>query len=112
MQTVVETSVYTKQADKLFSVSEKEAVINFLATNPLAGDLIPHTGGVRKVRVPVSGRGKRGGARVVYYVFSEDAPLYALLVYAKNKSTNLSPAETKTVFAFAQAIKAQYRNKK
>jgi len=103
--------MFTKQAAKLFSPSEKEAIIYFLATNPLAGNLIPHTGGVRKVRVPVSGRGKRSGARVVYYYFSEDAPLYALLVYAKNQSTNLSPAEAKTVSAFAQALKVRYRNK-
>ena len=54
MQTVAETSIFTKQAARLFSPSEKEAIINFLATNPLVGDLIPHTGGVRKVRVPVS----------------------------------------------------------
>jgi len=66
---------------------------------------------VRKVRVPASGRGKRGGARVIYYVFNEDAPLYALLVYAKNQSTNLTPEEAKAVSAFAEAIKAHYRSK-
>ncbi len=111
MQTVAETPTFTKQASKLFSPSEKTAIINFLAANPLAGDLIPHTGGVRKVRVPASGRGKRGGGRVIYYVFSEDAPLYALLVYPKNQRTNLSQDEAKAVSAFAQAIKAQYKGK-
>lgn len=85
-------------------------MIDFLAANPYAGDLIPNTGGVRKVRVPASGRGKRGGARVIYYVFDEDAPLYALLVYAKNQSTNLTVDEAKAVSAFAEAIKAQYRS--
>ncbi|WP_416877484.1 type II toxin-antitoxin system RelE/ParE family toxin [Litorimonas sp.] len=111
MQTVAETPMFIKQAAKLFSNAEKKAVIDFLAANPYAGDLIPHTGGVRKVRVPASGRGKRGGARVIYYVFNEDAPLYALLVYAKKQSTNLTPEEAKAVSAFAEAIKAHYRSK-
>lgn len=111
MQTIAETQLFIKQAERLFSPTEKKAVIDFLAANPLMGDIIPHTSGVRKVRVPASGRGKRGGARVIYYYFSEDAPIYALSVYAKNKSTNLSPSDTKAVSAFAQAIKAQYRSK-
>jgi len=111
MQTVAETPLFIKQAEKLFSVSEKKAVIDFLATHPYAGDLIPHTGGVRKVRVPASGRGKRGGARVIYYVFNDDAPIYALLVYAKKQSVDLTRDEAKAVSAFAEAIKAHYRSK-
>ena len=57
MQTVVELPIFTRQAEKLFSAEDKEAVIDFLAFNPEAGDLIPGTGGVRKVRVPVKGKG-------------------------------------------------------
>jgi len=110
MQTVAETPMFIKQAAKLFSASEKKAVIDFLAANPYSGDLIPNTGGVRKVRVPASGRGKRGGARVIYYVFNEDAPIYALLVYAKNQSVNLTSNEAKAVSAFAEAIKVHYRS--
>ncbi len=112
MQTVAETPTFIKQAAKLFSASEKKAVIDFLAANPYSGDLIPNTGGVRKVRVPASGRGKRGGARVIYYVFNEDAPIYALLVYAKNQSVNLTPNEAKAVSAFAEAIKVHYRSER
>lgn len=111
MQKVAETPIFIKQAAKLFSASEKKALIDFLAANPYSGDLMPNTGGVRKVRVPASGRGKRGGARVIYYVFNEDAPIYALLVYAKNQSVNLSTDESKAVSAFAEAIKVHYRSK-
>ena len=67
MQTVAETPTFARQADKLFSEDEKRAVIDFLAENPLAGDEVPGTGGVRKLRFGASGRGKRGGARVIYY---------------------------------------------
>lgn len=112
MQTVTETPTFIKQAAKIFTPAEKDAVIEFLASNPLSGDLIPHTGGVRKVRVPLAGRGKRGGGRVVYYVFSQEAPIYALLAYAKNQATNLTPTEAKSVKAFAEAIKAHHRSKK
>ena len=111
MQPVAETPMFIKQAAKLFSVSEKKAVIDFLAANPYSGDLIPSTGGVPKVRVPASGRGKRGGARVIYYVSNEDAPIYALLVYAKNQSVNLTSKEAKDVSAFAEAIKVHHRSK-
>ncbi len=65
MQTVAETPTFSRQADKLFREDEKRELINFLAENPLAGDEIPGTGGVRKLRFAVPGRGKRGGARVI-----------------------------------------------
>ncbi|WP_264319341.1 hypothetical protein [Rhizobium terrae] len=57
------------------------------------------------------GRGKRGGARVIYYWYSEDAPLYALLVYAKNQKIDLSSGAAKTVAALARAIKDRYRTR-
>lgn len=75
----------------------------------MAGDEIPGTGGVRKVRVPAKGKGKRGGARVIYYWYSENAPLYALLVYAKNRKTDLTPDEAKAVSSLAKAIKDHHR---
>ena len=111
MQVVAETPSFTRQTEKLFSADEKAAVIDFIAANPEAGDVIPGTGGVRKVRVPGSGRGKRGGARVVYYHYSDDAPIYALLAYAKARRTDLTPDEAKAVAAFAAAIKASHRKK-
>ena len=67
MRTVAETPIFSRQIDKLFSEDEKRELIDYLAENPLAGDEIPGTGGVRKVRFAASGRGKRGGARVIYY---------------------------------------------
>lgn len=62
MQTVAETPTFARQADKLLSEDEKREPIDFLAEDPLAGDLIPGTGGVRMLRFATSGRGKRGGS--------------------------------------------------
>ena len=61
MQTVAEALIFSRQTEKLFSEDEKRELIDFLSENPLAGDEIPGTGGVRKVRFAASGRGERGG---------------------------------------------------
>jgi hypothetical protein len=106
MQTVAETPIFARQTEKLFSEDEKRELIDFLAENPLAGDEIPGTGGVRKVRFAASGRGKRGGARVIYYFLDETMPLYALLAYAKNAQDDMTPDEKRVVSALVVALKA------
>lgn len=111
MQTIVETSLFIRHAAKLFSEDEKNAVVDYLASNPYAGDEIPDTGGVRKLRVPAHGKGKRGGARVIYYVLDDDAPLYALMVYGKGEKTNLTGQEKAAVRALAKGIKSAHRSK-
>ena len=111
MQTVAETPLFTKQAAELFTEEERTELIDFLATNPEVGDEIPGTSGVRKVRFGAKGKGKRGGARVIYYWYSNDAPIYALLAYGKNEKTDLKPEEAKAVAAFAKAIKAANRSR-
>lgn len=106
MQTVAETPIFTRQTEKLFSDEDKRELIDFLAENPLAGDEIPGTGGVRKLRFAASGRGKRGGARVIYYFLDETMPLYALLAYAKNAQDDMTPDEKRVVAALVVALKA------
>ena len=105
MQTVAETPTFSRQADKIFSQDERLELIDFLARNPLAGDEIPGTGGVRKLRFAASGRGKRGGARVIYYYADEAMPIYALLVYAKARKVDLTPDERRAVSALAAALR-------
>jgi hypothetical protein len=61
-----------------------------LPNNPLAGDVIPGTGGVRKLRWGLEGRGKRGGARVIYFHHDAGLPLFLLMAFAKNERTDLS----------------------
>ncbi len=77
----------------MLSAQEREDLVDFLAWNPTAGDVIAGTGGVRKLRWALKGRGKSGGARVVYYYHDERLPLYLLNAYAKNEQANLSLAE-------------------
>jgi mRNA-degrading endonuclease RelE of RelBE toxin-antitoxin system len=109
MQSVAETPTFTRQADKLFDETEKMELISFLSTNALAGDIIPGTGGVRKLRFAASGRGKRGGARIIYYFLDDNWPIYALLAYPKNAKVDLTSDEKRGVSAFVEAIKAESR---
>lgn len=111
VQTVVELPIFSKQAAELFSAEEITAVITFLAANPYAGDKIQGTGGVRKVRFAAKGKGKRGGARIIYYVLDDNAPIYALLVYGKDEKSNLTDKEKAIVKSLAAAMKSANRSK-
>ena len=111
IQRVAETPTFTRQANRLFSEEERRALIDHLAEKPLAGDEIPGTGGVRKLRFAALGRGKRGGARVIYFYGGDDIPVYALLAYAKSARTDLNPAERRAVAAIVAAIKGARKEK-
>ncbi len=76
----------------------------YLAWNPVAGDVIPGTGGVRKLRWAAKGHGKRGGARVIYYYADRARPLYLLAVYAKNEKVDLSAKEKKQMAALVDVL--------
>ena len=91
--TVVETPFFLRKAAGLVDEEERSRLIAFVGANPDVGDVIPETGGVRKLRWSVHGRGKRGGVRVIYYFHSEALPLFLLTVYAKNQKANLTKAE-------------------
>ena len=91
MFTVIETLTFQKQADKVWSKEERHAFIDWIAANPQAGDVIPGDDGARKVRWAVQGKGKRGGARVIYFNLSEDELVLLVAIYAKSEQSNVSP---------------------
>jgi len=88
--TVVETPEFLDTTRKLMSEEERTVLVDYLAGNPTAGDVIVGTGGVRKLRWGLEGRGKRGGARVVYFFHGTAMPLFALTAFAKNVRADLS----------------------
>ena len=91
--TVVETPFFLRKAAGLLAEEERLLLIAFVGANPETGDVIPESGGVRKVRWAARSRGKRGGFRVVYYFHSEAFPVFLLIVYSKSQKANLTKAE-------------------
>ena len=88
MRTVAETPVFVRYAAEVWSDAEREEFISFIAANPEAGKLIQGSGGCRKVRWFAKGHGKRGGARVIYFL-SAEGTVWLLIVYKKAKYDNL-----------------------
>ena len=88
MRTVAETQIFIRYASEVWSEPERQEFISFIAANPLVGDLIRASGGCRKVRWSRAGVGKRGGARVIYFV-APDETVWLLIVYTKAKFDNL-----------------------
>ncbi|MGI6689020.1 MAG: type II toxin-antitoxin system RelE/ParE family toxin [Christensenellales bacterium] len=76
-----------------------------LLIDPEAGELIPGTGGARKVRVPAKDHGKRGGARVIYVDLVVLEEIYLLAAYAKNEQTNMTEDEKKIIRNLIKALK-------
>lgn len=97
VRTVIETPTFQKQAEKLWSEDERLAFIDWIAENPLAGDVIPGADGARKVRWSRAGSGKSGGARVIYFNLTEQEVVLLLAVYAKADRANMLPSEIKKV---------------
>lgn len=93
MYTVIETQTFQKQADKLWTESERLAFIEWIAVNPLAGDVIPGADGARKVRWSCGNHGKRGGVRVIYFNLCNQGHVVLVLMYAKNEQSNINPGD-------------------
>ena len=89
MYTVIETNVFVRAASEVWTEAERVSFINWLAINPEAGDVIPGSGGCRKVRWARAGMGKRGGTRVVYFNQLECGEIWLLMIYVKAKFDTL-----------------------
>ncbi len=75
---VVETATYLATAESLLSEEDRTAIITMIAQNPKAGDLMPETGGLRKLRIPLEGRGKRGGGRLITFFHDSGMPIFLI----------------------------------
>ena len=106
--TVVEVGPFSTKAKQVWDEEEKLEFIGFIAHNPETGDVIPGTGGVRKVPWTRRGIGKRGGVRVVYYYHNETIPLFLLTLYAKSEKGDLSPKEKRVIREVAEGLKGNY----
>lgn len=99
----IETPVFTKRLSGLLDDTSYAEFQALLAHNPNAGDVIEGTGGIRKIRVASSGRGKRGGSRVIYYHFTAAAQIALLMIYPKSEKDDLTPTECKVLKQIIEA---------
>jgi hypothetical protein len=93
--TVLQLPKFKVEATELIGADGIEAVAVYLIDHPDAGDVIPGSGGVRKLRWAAKGKGKRGGARIVYLYVVIAARVYLIRCYAKNVKTDLTADEKK-----------------
>lgn len=102
---IVELPPFSKKAAKILEKEEIEALRAYLLQYPDKGDVIPGTGGIRKLRWAASGRGKRGGARVIYFYHVVGTTIYLMACYTKNEQDDLSPQVKKQLKAVVEQIK-------
>ena len=112
VQTVVETPAYLAIANKLFSEEERADIVSLISADPEVGDVMPGTGGFRKVRVARQGMGKSGGARVVYIWRNDKFPAFLITVFPKNEKANLSKKERNDLKKRADGIFNTYKGDK
>jgi mRNA-degrading endonuclease RelE of RelBE toxin-antitoxin system len=85
----IETRLFSRLVQKCFDDDEYRELQGFLMGNPEAGDVIPDSGGIRKIRWRAPGRGKRGGYRVIYYARITQGIIWMLTMYPKNVAENI-----------------------
>jgi hypothetical protein len=89
MLTVIESPYFLSKTADFLDDETRQAFIEWIAVNPLAGDLVKGTGGLRKVRWALPGRGKSGGMRVMTYYIKSDEEIWLLMAYTKARFDNL-----------------------
>ncbi len=102
---------FTRNFNKLVGSKEREVLHNKLNDSPEIGDLIPGSGGLRKLRWSRPGMGKRGGVRIIYYFYSIEVPLCLFDVFAKNDKADLSKSNLKKLSELAALVKLEYKRK-
>jgi len=95
--TVVETQLFSKQWPVYWTEKERDEFVLFLSGNAEAGDVVPGSGGIRKVRWKRQGTGKSGGVRVIYFIRTQNEDLVLLTLYAKSRTDNLTAAVLKEI---------------
>ena len=90
MISFIETKLFTRLVQDYLSDDEYAALQQALLADPEVGAIIPGSGGVRKLRWGVAGRGKRGGIRVIYFLRTRHGQIWMLTLYAKNVAENIS----------------------
>ena len=96
---IIETPVFTKRVLNALTDDEYRELQQFIAEHPEAGSIIPGSHGLRKLRWTMSGKGKRGGTRIIYYWLRPRDTILMLFVFRKNEQSDLSVDQLKILKA-------------
>ncbi|QTF94459.1 type II toxin-antitoxin system RelE/ParE family toxin [Halomonas sp. BM-2019] len=105
----IETPTFTRQIKVLATDDELKELQRTLIAQPDKGDLIQGTGGLRKIRMAVGNQGKQGGARVIYFLATNEI-IYLVLAYPKSVKESLTPAEKATLKTLTHQLKGEVPN--
>ena len=97
MLEIIETSIFSRQVQELLTDDEYRLLQIAIIQHPESGDLIPGTGGLRKKRWSLGGRGKRSGTRTIYYWAIDKNQILMLLIYSKNEKDDLTREQQKVL---------------
>lgn len=97
MLTVIETSLFQRLWPLYWTEDERGSFAAYIAEHPTAGDVVPESGGIRKVRWSRAGSGRSGGVRVIYFTRTEQGEIVLLTLYAKAKTDNLTGQKLKEI---------------
>lgn len=107
-RTFIEVPMFVKKWQELGLTDENlRELQNILLENPKAGSVIQGTGGLRKIRIPMDEKGKRGGARVLYVDIEIKESIYFVNVYSKNEKEDLTEDEKKAFKAVIKILKEE-----
>ncbi len=107
--TIVELPDFQKHSAKTLNAKERDDLLYYLSEHPASGDLIPGSGGVRKLRWKSKGKGKSGGSRIIYYYHNEEVPLFLLTMFSKNERVNISSSEKKDLSKLVKILVDNYK---
>ena len=106
----IELPLFTSLIAQIADDAYLNQLQNDLLRNPEKGDLIPHLHGLRKIRMAIQGKGRQGGARVIYLNLPQHHAIIFFYVYTKAKSENLTPEQERRLRAAVETIKREFRH--
>lgn len=109
VHTVIETNAYLAAAkDAGMGEDECIAIVDLIAANPQAGDIMPGCGGARKLRYAKPGKGKSGGYRIVTYFAGDEVPVFLLTVFGKGEKASLSQGERNALATLTKTLRNSF----
>ena len=108
---LIETASFSRDADEILSRDEMEVLRDDIGMLRQLGAIIRGTGGLRKMRCATGTKGKRGGARVIYYYGGDHMPIYLIAIYAKSEKDDLSPSDKKKMKGFVEQVQKLHQAK-